>query len=110
MRLPGGEGAIVEDRKVRDYLLSDSHPVGRFKAAFFRQLGYGQDRAGAFKEALLTIAADGEVATVRDFSFGRKYLIPWTVVGPSGRSARVVTVWFVALAGGRPRLITVYPE
>ena len=110
MKLPGGEGAVIEDRKIRDYLLSDSHPVGRFKAAFFRQLGYGPENVGAFKEALRAVAVDGEVATVTDFPFGRKYLIPWVLAGPSGRSARVVTVWLVALAGGRPRLITVYPE
>jgi hypothetical protein len=27
---------------VRDYLLSPSHPVGRFKAQFFLALGYSQ--------------------------------------------------------------------
>ncbi len=26
--------------KIREYLLSDAHPVGRFKAAFFVALGY----------------------------------------------------------------------
>jgi hypothetical protein len=33
--LPNSERAIVDEAKVRDYLLSPSHPVGRFKAAFF---------------------------------------------------------------------------
>jgi len=36
MRLPGV--AVVDEAKVRDYLLSDSHPIGRFKAAFFLAL------------------------------------------------------------------------
>ena len=35
MKLPRAEHAVVEDAKVRDYLLSREHPVGRFKAAFF---------------------------------------------------------------------------
>jgi Domain of unknown function (DUF6883) len=30
-------------RKLRDYLLSRLHPVGRFKAPFFASLGYGAD-------------------------------------------------------------------
>ncbi|WP_420812613.1 hypothetical protein [Nitrosococcus wardiae] len=27
---------------MRNYLLSDTHPIGRFKAALFRGLGYRQ--------------------------------------------------------------------
>ena len=40
MKLPFAERAIVEPEKVREYLLSPTHPVGRFKAAFFHALGY----------------------------------------------------------------------
>ena len=43
MKLPGRGRAVVDPAKLRDYMLSDAHPVGRFKAAFFRSLGY--DRA-----------------------------------------------------------------
>lgn len=43
MNLPGAEEAIVDDAKVRDYLLSREHPVGRFKATFFSGLGYTRD-------------------------------------------------------------------
>lgn len=35
MKLPNGQKAVVDERKVREYLLSASHPVGRFKARFF---------------------------------------------------------------------------
>lgn len=44
MSLPNADRAIVDPAKVRDYLLSASHPVGRFKAAFFLSLGYSEDR------------------------------------------------------------------
>jgi hypothetical protein len=40
MVLPGSKDAVVEAAKVRDYLLSREHSVGRFKAAFFEALGY----------------------------------------------------------------------
>jgi hypothetical protein len=40
MKLPGADRAIVDAAKVRDYLLSPEHPVGRFKAVFFGALGY----------------------------------------------------------------------
>jgi hypothetical protein len=39
VRLPGGERAIIDPEKLRDYVLSRAHPVGRFKAAFFASLG-----------------------------------------------------------------------
>jgi hypothetical protein len=35
MKLPNGDRALIEPEKVRDYLLSTTHPVGRFKAAYF---------------------------------------------------------------------------
>jgi hypothetical protein len=35
MVLPGSEHAVIDAAKLRDYLLSYEHPVGRFKAAFF---------------------------------------------------------------------------
>ena len=37
------EALHVEDAKVRTYLLSSSHPVGRFKARFFRSLGFTEE-------------------------------------------------------------------
>ena len=40
MRLPNAERAVVEEAKVRGYLLAAEHPVGRFKAAIFRTLEY----------------------------------------------------------------------
>ena len=43
MRLPGGERALIDPEKLRDYVLSRAHPVGRFKAAFFASLGYEID-------------------------------------------------------------------
>ncbi|TVQ42895.1 MAG: hypothetical protein EA370_00040 [Wenzhouxiangella sp.] len=38
--LPNPEQAVVDERKIRDYLLSPVHAVGRHKAQFFRALGY----------------------------------------------------------------------
>ena len=34
MLLPNAQGAIIDEAKLRDYLLSEVHPVGRFKARF----------------------------------------------------------------------------
>ncbi|MFI5307497.1 MAG: DUF6883 domain-containing protein [Polyangiales bacterium] len=46
MKIPGAELAIVDPEKVRDYLLSPTHPVGKFKSVFFAALGYTEEKLG----------------------------------------------------------------
>lgn len=43
VQLPSADRAMIPAEKLRDYVLSPVHPVGRFKAAFFGSLGYRQD-------------------------------------------------------------------
>ena len=40
MRLPNHEQAVIQPKKLKDYRLAHSHPIGRFKARFFRTLGF----------------------------------------------------------------------
>ena len=40
MLLPNADQAIIAPEKLRDYLLSVTHPVGKNKAVFFHALGY----------------------------------------------------------------------
>jgi hypothetical protein len=40
VRLPNRHQAIIERVKLEGYLLSEVHPVGRFKARFFASLGF----------------------------------------------------------------------
>ena len=49
-------GAVVDVEKVRDYLLSSTHPVGRLKAAFFMGLGYRAEDWGGLHKDLLDLA------------------------------------------------------
>ena len=66
-RMPDGDHAIVEWRKVVEYLLSTTHRVGRRKAAFFARLGYRAANAQPLIDALLDIARNGHlVETVAD--------------------------------------------
>jgi len=43
LKLPNVEKAVIDFEKLRDYLLSPSHPAGRFEAVFFSSLGYRQE-------------------------------------------------------------------
>ena len=40
MKLPGSSRALVEERKIRDYLMNRAHPDGMAKARFFTRRGY----------------------------------------------------------------------
>jgi hypothetical protein len=40
---PNWEKADIDPRNIRDYLVSSTHPVGRFKARFLESLGYTRD-------------------------------------------------------------------
>jgi hypothetical protein len=42
--------------------------------------------------------------------YGQKYSIRATLVGPSGSSADVVSVWIVRTGEELPRFVTAYPE
>ena len=42
MRLPNGDRAVVDVRKVRDYCLSAEHPRGQHKARVFKRAWGGQ--------------------------------------------------------------------
>ena len=109
MKLPGSERALVDAVKVRDYLLSHEHPVGRFKAVFFETLGYS--RAGWFRlqRDLLDLSRKGTAAESQSSQFGRKYEVRGTIQGPSGRSAEVVTVWVILVGDDVPRFVTAFP-
>jgi len=44
MRLPFMESAEVPKRKLVDYLLSTTHPFGRYKARVFIRYGFSPER------------------------------------------------------------------
>jgi hypothetical protein len=108
MRLPSAETALIDERKIRDYLLSTSHPVGRFKAAFFGSLGYRVDQWELLEKDLRSLLKNDAIPTERT-EYGQKYEVRGDVTGPSGESAEIVTVWIVLEGEDRPRLITAFP-
>lgn len=109
MKLPHAEHAQIEERKIRDYLLSPTHPLGRFKAAFFRTLGYTSENWERLVQDLKEQHLVLDVKEVEETAFGRKYSIEGPLVGPNGRSALVVSVWIVEEGEEVPRFVTAYP-
>jgi len=110
MRLPNGDKAVVDPRKLTDYCLSPTHPVGKHKAQLFADAtGITLADWELLHAALLRAAAEVENAVATDRTpFGQKYQIEVPLTGPGGRSAVVLSVWIVG-DDGIPRLVTCYP-
>jgi hypothetical protein len=109
MRLPEAQRAVIAPAKIRDYLLSTSHPVGRFKGPFFTSLGYTSADWRRLEEDLLAIAVSGDAERGKDSPYGQKYEIRGTLNGPSGRSAKVLTVWIILFGSDVPLFVTAFP-
>ena len=110
MKLPNAERAIVEGRKLREYVLNLAHPVGKHHATLFsRLLGIDLDNSHVLKEAILGAARTGDVNREIVTKHGRKYEMRFTMSGPAGDKT-VLAVWIIDEGDDRPRLVTCYVE
>lgn len=108
LKLPNIEMAVIEPEKLRDYLLSPTHPVGRFKATFFSSLGYAQENWRQFEADPRRQLAENAVLR-QETSYGRKYEIRGRIRGPAGKTREVVSVWIILANEEVPRFVTAYP-
>jgi len=109
VKLPNASRAIIDPAKLRDYLLSPAHPVGRFKAPFFVALGYAQEQWPQLEADLRTQHLSQEAQPATTSSYGQKYEVRAILTGPAGRAAEVVSVWIVHVGEDVPRFVTAYP-
>lgn len=108
MKLPNADNVIVPVEKLRDYLLSSYHPVGRFKARFFTALGYRSDEWTILEQDVRSLL-DNDATETDMTNYGQKYEVRGVIAGPSGKTAHIVTVWIVRHGEKVPRFITAYP-
>jgi hypothetical protein len=109
MKLPNRENAYVPTSKLRDYLLSEAHPVGRWKARFFRALGFDETNVDVLEQHLIAIAHFEDVKDVVPSAHGTKYVIEGSLQTPAGSPVQVRTVWIIDAGQDRPRFVTAYP-
>ncbi|MCG3180707.1 MAG: hypothetical protein BIFFINMI_03070 [Phycisphaerae bacterium] len=109
MNLPGLVKAVVTRDKIADYLLSDTHPVGRHKARWFLGFGFSPSRWERLAEAMKRHAAANAVTKVEDSRFGTRYIIEGELETPDGRNPAIRAVWFVDTGQDVPRLVTAHP-
>lgn len=74
MKLPNADKATVLQTKVLHYLLAETHPHGRHKAAFFARFGFSRDAWQALASVFVRHAVEYEVSRVQDSRFGTRYI------------------------------------
>lgn len=108
MKLPFADQAVVEEAKLTEYLLNPSHPQGHSKAHFFGRLGFDRQRPDLLRQALLYLARTADVEESTS-AYGVKFVGVGTLQSPTGREARVATVWILKDGTPPPILVTAYP-
>jgi len=101
--------AIVSADKLRDYLLSSAHPIGRYKSTFFRSLGYAPEQWQVLERDLRAVLSN-EAQPSGVTKYGQKLTVRGALSGPNGRSAGIVSIWIILLGEKAPRFVTAYPE
>jgi hypothetical protein len=109
MELPNKFHAYVSISKITDYLLSETHIVGKSKARFFRSFGFDETNVNQFEQGLIHIAQTELVAEITETIYGKKYVIDGELETPGGDMIRLRTVWIIETGDDIPKLVTVYP-
>jgi hypothetical protein len=106
IRLPGGDQAILDIRKIEDYCLNPMHPRGRHKARVFREaLGIQRTDAAWLRQILLEAAGSSEALELAADMWGSHWRID-VAATRHGKSVVVRTIWIVRTGEIAPRFVT----
>jgi hypothetical protein len=108
MKLPNGDKAIIDPRKVTDYSLSPEHDDGKHKARLFQELlGVSLENAQLLLDGLKEAAIRGEAIVGKQDRYGQRYVVDFAFAGPTG-SAMIRSAWIIRTGENVPRLVTCY--
>jgi hypothetical protein len=108
MKLPGGEQAVVNISKLRDYCLNPLHPRGRHKAYIFASiLGLTSTDAAFLRDELLRAARDADVTEDDADKYGQRYIIDFELTR-NDRQAVVRSAWILRRGELFPRMLSCY--
>lgn len=108
-RLPNADQARIDPRKLRDYVLDTEHATGRYKAAFFAQLGYSADNWQRLERDIREQHLTQFAELGQESPFGRKYTITAPLRGPQSEARQITTVWIIRVDHDFPELVTIVP-
>lgn len=108
MKLPGGERAIVDIVKLRDYCLNPAHPRGRHKARVFAStLGLTAADADVLRDALLRAAREESATSGDADEYGERYTVDFDLAR-GDRKATIRSAWIIRRDDPGPRLTSCF--
>jgi hypothetical protein len=105
--LPNAIGAIVEERRIREYLLDATHVTGGSKARFFIAHGFVPDTWELLQASLISQGRANAVTRIVETAWGTRYTVQCNCPTPDGRNPCIRTVW--QIDDHIPRLLTAIP-
>lgn len=110
-------GGIIERRKLEEYLLSSTHPVGKHKLRLWRSTFGLHEGNGELLERLIReqlVQATSRERPSKVVSNPRRIVREWELViprfhSPDGNEGPVLTAWAFDPLNDRPHLSTAYP-
>ena len=106
-RLPNVRNAVIEERRIREYVLNPDHPAGGPKARFFIGHGFALDAWVLLRDSLIVHARGNTVTKSVSNEWGTRYTVECSCPTPDGRNPCIRTVW--QMEDGAPRLLTAIP-
>src|SRR4051812_26318630 len=108
MKLPNGDQAVIDPRKVMDYCLNPDHDDGKHKALLFEVLlGITLDNGQLLLEALADAASNRDAVIGKLDKYGQRYVVDFDLTGPAG-TAGLRSAWIIRVGESVPRLVTCY--
>jgi hypothetical protein len=102
--LPNAYKARVDREKIIEYLLCESHPDGRAKAAFFVRLGFSAEQWEILAESLQKHGVMNPVVKTVRSEYGTSYCVEGPIETPGGMRPNLRTVWIIEEGVSEPRL------
>lgn len=109
MKIPNSQKAVVPLSKISNYLLSETHAIGKSKARFLQALGFNVSNKNLLKEKLLAIARTTDIKESISTPYGIKYIVEGLLEAPNKTVVKVRTIWIIEKEENNPRFVTAYP-
>ena len=107
--LKNAQRAIIEERKIRDYVLNRDHPRGGSKArAIAAATGLGRLQHADLVRQIRQGILEHDAEVIGEYEGRPLYRVDVTIAGPKGMM-RLRTGWIYEVDEDAPRLTTAYP-
>ena len=108
MKLPNGDKAIIDERKLVEYCLNFAHLRGRHKARVFEAaLGITTLNYWILRDGLRVAAVSADAVAGETDQFGQRFIIDFDLQGPAG-VGKVRSAWIILSGEDIPRLVSCY--